>query len=280
MADHDTERNGASLAYNSTSNTYVLAHVFMLGYPYGTPTVLSSYEFESYDQGSPNNGTGTCSGTGGTNGWLCQHRWAAIAAMATFRNIVGSGPINNWQTGSSNQIAFGRGNLGFVAINNGDFPWSATFVTSLPAGQYCDVLTGPAVEGTICSGSSFIVSSKGGFSASIPPNDAIALHSGALGASTSIAVSFAENVTTVWGTNIFVTGNLTQLGSWSPDESVALSPATYPIWTVSVPLPPNTAFQYKFIQIDSSGNVVWESDPNRSDMTPASGSQALNDSWR
>jgi len=70
VADHDTERNGASLAYNSTSNTYVLAHVFMLAHPYGTPTVLSSYEFESYDQGSPNNGTGTCSGNGGTLSWL------------------------------------------------------------------------------------------------------------------------------------------------------------------------------------------------------------------
>jgi hypothetical protein len=30
--------------------------IFSLGYPYGTPTILSSYNFSSYDVGAPNDG--------------------------------------------------------------------------------------------------------------------------------------------------------------------------------------------------------------------------------
>jgi hypothetical protein len=66
--------------------------VFSLAHPFGTPTILSSYQFGNTDDGAPNGGeqrvlfalrdadvelyagAGTCSGTGGTNGWLCQVR--------------------------------------------------------------------------------------------------------------------------------------------------------------------------------------------------------------
>lgn len=43
------------------------------------------------------------------------------------------------------------GSAGFVAINNADSSWTATFATSLPAGAYCDVISGSANAGT-CSG--------------------------------------------------------------------------------------------------------------------------------
>ena len=83
--------------------------VFSLAHPYGTPTILSSYTFSDYDQGAPNNGDGTCYGAGGVNGWLCQHRWAAVAGMVGFRNNVGSAALGNWVSPQSQQIAFGRG---------------------------------------------------------------------------------------------------------------------------------------------------------------------------
>jgi hypothetical protein len=41
---------------NSPNNGYTLATVFALAYPYGTPTVLSSYQFNSPDDGPPNGG--------------------------------------------------------------------------------------------------------------------------------------------------------------------------------------------------------------------------------
>ncbi len=103
-------QNGASLNNNSPSNTYVTAMIFSLAHPYGTPSILSSYDgFTNTDLGAPNGGTGTCSGSGGTNGWLCQHRWTAVAGMVGFRNQVGSAALNNWVAPQSQQIAFGRG---------------------------------------------------------------------------------------------------------------------------------------------------------------------------
>ncbi|KAI0062563.1 glycoside hydrolase [Artomyces pyxidatus] len=288
ISNHDTERNGASLNAASPSNTYTLAHVFSLAHPYGTPSVLSSYSgFEDTDAGAPNDGVGTCSGDAGTNGWLCQHRWPAMAGMTGFRNNVGSMALTDWVSPTPQQIAFGRGALGFVVINNADNSWAATFTTSLPDGSYCDVVDGSSSAG-LCTGAAYTVS-DGSFSATILARSAIALHTGALGTggsnppppppSGTVSVSFSETATTVYGENIFVTGDLPQLGSWNPSSAIALSSASYPTWQVTISLPSDTAFQYKYIRIDGT-SVVWESDPNRSAMTPASGSQSLNDVWR
>jgi len=48
-------------------------------------------------------------------------------------------------------MAFGRGALGYVIINNADSTWSASFGTSLPDGVYCDVTAG-LPSGTVCAG--------------------------------------------------------------------------------------------------------------------------------
>ena len=94
---------------SSHNNAYVLATIFSLAHSYGTPTVLSGYSYSNTDEGAPNGGYGTCSGTGGANGWLCQHRWIAFAGMTGFHNAVGDAAMTNWVTGSSQRIAFGRG---------------------------------------------------------------------------------------------------------------------------------------------------------------------------
>ena len=71
--------------------------------------------------------------------------------MVGFHNNVGTAALNNWVSPSGSQIAFGRGALGFVAINNADSAWTATFTTSLPAGHYCDVVGGAVSSGN-CTG--------------------------------------------------------------------------------------------------------------------------------
>ncbi|EIN05398.1 glycoside hydrolase family 13 protein [Punctularia strigosozonata HHB-11173 SS5] len=177
VATHDSEHGSGSLTYQSANNSYTLAHVFMLAYPYGTPTILSSYTFDNTDAGGPNGNYGTCYGSGGVNGWLCQHRWTPIAGMAAFRNTVGSAAVSNWQQGSTNQIAFGRGSAGFVAINNESGAWSKTFTTSLPDGTYCNVIDG-AISSGACSASTFTVAG-GKFTATVRGYWAIALHTGA-----------------------------------------------------------------------------------------------------
>jgi len=191
VADHDTERGDSSLNMTSPSNTYITASIFSLAHPYGTPTVLSSYNFSNYDEGAPNNGSGTCSATGGSGGWYCQHRIPAISGMVGFRNAVGSAAMTNWTSPQPEQIAFGRGTMGYVAINNNDTVWNAVFSTSLPDGQYCDVISGKGSPGS-CSGTTITVS-QGSFNGSIPPRGAVAIHIAAVAStSKSAAVTFKQ----------------------------------------------------------------------------------------
>ncbi|KAL5359692.1 starch binding domain-containing protein [Aspergillus floccosus] len=87
-----------------------------------------------------------------------------------------------------------------------------------------------------------------------------------------IPVTFQELVTTTWGENVFVTGSISQLGSWSTDKAVALSATGYtasnPLWTTTIDLPAGTTFEYKFIKKETDGSIIWESDPNRSYTVP------------
>ncbi|MGW0460238.1 carbohydrate binding domain-containing protein [Streptomyces tendae] len=92
--------------------------------------------------------------------------------------------------------------------------------------------------------------------------------------------SFAVNATTVVGQNIYVVGNKSALGDWSPSAALKLDPASYPVWKLDVKLPAGTSFEYKYIRKDSAGNVTWESGANRTATVPASGKVTLNDTWR
>jgi glucoamylase len=99
-------------------------------------------------------------------------------------------------------------------------------------------------------------------------------------------VTFNVRATTVLGENIFVTGQLSQLGNWEPSSAKALSASKYtssdPLWTVDIDVPAQTVFEYKYIRKTSSGQVVWESDPNRR-YTTSSGcgsTGTVNDTWR
>jgi hypothetical protein len=287
VSNHDTERNMNSLNAYSPSNTYALANVFSLAHPYGKPTILSSYSnFYDFGAGAPNGGNGTCTGNTGTNGWFCQHRWQAIAGMVGFRNQVGSASLTGWVSPSSQQIAFARGALGFVAINNVNSAWSTTFKTGLPAGSYCNVVDGTSVDG-VCTADAFTIGNDGSLAVTVGSQQAIAVHVGALGSGSSapsstqqVTVLFYETATTKLGENIFVVGSAPQLGNWDPSNAIPLDAAYYPVWAATVYLPPNTEFQYKFIRKESDGSVVWESDPNRQDKTPASGIQSVATSWR
>jgi len=96
--------------------------------------------------------------------------------MVGFRNYVGDdAPLTGWVSPSSQQIAFARGivylrlfperqqltlgvtgSSGFVAINNQDSEWSATFATGLDPGRYCNVFEGPPSR-DMCNGNSYVV---------------------------------------------------------------------------------------------------------------------------
>ncbi|KAF8751880.1 Alpha-amylase [Rhizoctonia solani] len=264
VSNHDTERNGASLSYKS-GILYTLAHVFMLAHPYGTPTVLSSYTFSDEAAGSPLNGVGTCSGSEGANGWRCQHRWTAIVGMVKWRNGV-TGSINNWVSGTSQQVAFGR--------------------DPLADNSYCDMITGATGRKKSCTGASHIVSG-GTFTATVPPRSAIALFTGAIGTGSRregksglATVSFTVSIQAASDQSVFVVGNIQQLGDWAPSKSIAMSSSSLPTWGVNITIPTDTEFSYKYIRKTSNESVIWESDPNRSAVAPSSGTLTLNDVWR
>ncbi|GAA0829767.1 carbohydrate-binding module family 20 domain-containing protein [Streptosporangium amethystogenes subsp. fukuiense] len=95
-----------------------------------------------------------------------------------------------------------------------------------------------------------------------------------------VVTSFNANVTTYYGQNVFVVGNIPALGGWNPGQAIALSSADYPIWRVAVNLPPSTAVEYKYIKKNPDGTVTWESGANRTLTTPASGTHTSNDTWK
>lgn len=103
--------------------------------------------------------------------------------------------------------------------------------------------------------------------------------SGGGGGGSTVPVTFNVDATTVFGENIFLTGSIDALVNWSPDNALALNADNYPIWSVTVNIPASTSFEYKYIR-KFNGAITWESDPNRSNASPASGSLTINDVWR
>ncbi|MYZ34970.1 MULTISPECIES: carbohydrate-binding module family 20 domain-containing protein [unclassified Streptomyces] len=274
--NHDTERGGDTLSYKDGAN-YTLANVFMLAWPYGSPDVHSGYEFGSNDAGPPNGGTvNACY----SDGWKCQHAWREISSMVGFRNTTRGQAVTNWWDNGGDQIAFGRGSAGYVAINHEGSSLTRTFQTSLAGGTYCDVQNGRAVT----------VNGSGQFTATLGPNTAVALHTGARtctggGGGTdpgpgASGASFGVNATTQLGQNIYVTGNQAALGNWNTGSALKLDPAAYPVWKLDVALPAGTSFEYKYLRKDAAGAVTWESGANRTATVPASGKVTLNDTWR
>ena len=172
--DQDTERDGGALYYANGAQ-YVLANVFMLAWPYGTPMVLSDYAFSSYDQGPPSaGGNAIAPVTCGSGTWECEDRWPQIVGMVGWRNAAGSAPVAHWWTDGGNAVAFSRGSDAWVAIDDGPSPVTETFTTGLPQGAYCDVIRGAAVDGA-CTGTAVAVNAAGQAVITVPAHDAVAI---------------------------------------------------------------------------------------------------------
>lgn len=91
-------------------------------------------------------------------------------------------------------------------------------------------------------------------------------------AATTVPVTFNELATTKYGENIYLTGSISQLSSWSTSSAIALSADKYtssnPLWTATINLPVGSSFEYKFIKKLADGSITWESDPNRAYTVP------------
>ena len=77
-------------------------------------------------------------------------------------------------------------------------------------------------------------------------------------------IIFHVSAQTNFGENIYIVGNIPELGNWDPDHCTeALLNPNYPEWFLPVSVPANTTIEFKFIKKDAQGNVIWESGENR-----------------
>ena len=91
-----------------------------------------------------------------------------------------------------------------------------------------------------------------------------------------IPVTFTVNNATPTNTGdyIFVTGSTVELGNWGTTFFTAVGPMldpNYPNWFLNVSLPAGQTVQFKFIDIQANGNVVWENGSNHQYTVPTSG---------
>uniref|UniRef100_A0A3Q1ENW4 alpha-amylase n=1 Tax=Acanthochromis polyacanthus TaxID=80966 RepID=A0A3Q1ENW4_9TELE len=177
--NHDNQRGhgagGTSILTFWDSRLYKMAAGYMLAHPYGVTRVMSSYRWNrnfvngkdqndwmgppSYGDGSTKPVTINSDQTCG-NDWVCEHRWRQITNMVIFRNVVNGQPLSNWWDNGNNQVAFGRGNRGFIVFNNDNGELNVTLNTGMPGGTYCDVISGQK-EGSRCTGKQIQVGGDG-----------------------------------------------------------------------------------------------------------------------
>lgn len=276
--NHDNQRGhgaaGEVLSYKDGSK-YNIANAFMLAMPYGYPKVMSSYQFDDGEAGPP--GGGGC----GNAANVCEHRWTTIANMVGFRNVTSGEGIANWWDNGNNRLAFGRGDKGFIAINNEGNAMNETLQTGLPAGTYCNIAAGDFANDS-CTGPTITVNKDGTARFEIGETQVAAMHIGARlpgdggGDGDPVSVTFTcQNGDTYVGQSVYVVGSIATLGDWSPAAAIKLDPAAYPTWSGSIDLPASTIIEWKCLKREEANpdvGVEWQDGDNNILSTPSSGS--------
>lgn len=175
ISNHDTVRGDDAaryLNYYDDHAEYLLANVYMMAYPYGVPAQLTDYAFSDFDTPPPLDSDGRISDVQcDSDPWTCQHRQPEFTEMAQFRAATtGESVTDEWHN-DADAFAFGRGDAGYVVINAETSGIDETFSTSLPAGEYCDVLSAGD-----CDGDTYTVNDDGEFTATVDAQSALALH--------------------------------------------------------------------------------------------------------
>jgi alpha-amylase len=152
VSNHDTERDGSALNYKNASR-FALANIFTMATSYGKPMVYSGYAFDNFDLSPKLDKSGavvkaTCPKTSAlprasyaNRSFVCQHRWKSIESMIAWRDAVGTSPETELRS-SKGILSIGRGGLGHVAINSTNKTKALKIKTKMPAGKYCDLISG------------------------------------------------------------------------------------------------------------------------------------------
>ncbi|HJE57154.1 MAG TPA: alpha amylase C-terminal domain-containing protein [Nocardiopsis listeri] len=270
--NHDTQRYEPALTYVD-GDRYYLATAFMLAHPYGTPVVMSSYDFQGNEAEGPPSvgevdgdpaGRITADSDCASGEWICEHRNETVGGMVAFRNAVEGAELVERAEDGSSRVAFDRGDVGFAAFNASGESWSLTAATSLPDGEYDNV-----------AGSGGATVSGGEVTATVPAEGALALHMGGECVQDCDGGdpgdpdepgdpdTITATVETEPGQEVHVIGSTPELGSWEPADGVALSTDadTYPRWTGTVTIEADT--EWKLVKVGPDGSAEWEPGDNR-----------------
>ena len=186
--NHDTERMMPNILNykDSLNNSYVLAYIFMLAWPFGIPKIMSSFRYSGHNDPIPTtpvwqNERNTCFDA--NSPWVAQHRWQAIANMVLFRKKTQAAPGVSHIWAEGNQIAFARTyqkpkeyvtSFGFVVINATKKPLKRRFATGLPGGRYYDFISSQLSNGKM-QGPTIDVENYGFATITVQPFDAAAM---------------------------------------------------------------------------------------------------------
>lgn len=184
--NHDTERGEANVTYRDPE-LYLIANVLMLADSYGTPVVYSGYAFSDRDAGAPADADGrvlpTACGEASAPSpeyedgeRTCVHAWSQIAGMLEFRAVVGEAARMPAED-EGDAHGFEREGRGVVAVNVGREAEQLAVPTTLPDGDYCDVVSGgaEAVTDDGCRGTAVTVA-DGVATFELEPTSAMAIH--------------------------------------------------------------------------------------------------------
>lgn len=195
--------------------------------------------------------------------------WSYAALLSATDRRNGIVPAS-WKSSGANTVPSGNcGNAAYggsyTSATNTIFPASQTPGTGVPTGTATTVPTGTATT-------------SGTTAPTATPTSCVT--------ASTVAVTFNELVTTQWGQTIKLVGSISELANWNTANGIALSASGYtsssPLWSATVNLAAGTTFQYKFINVASSGAISWESDPNRQYTVPVGcdTSVTVSTSWR
>ncbi|SHN80738.1 Glycosidase [Paenibacillus sp. ov031] len=100
-----------------------------------------------------------------------------------------------------------------------------------------------------------------------------------------VSVRFViNNASTTLGQNLYLTGNVAELGNWSTGP-LAIGPVfnqviySYPTWYYDVSVPAGTNLEFKFFKKNGS-TITWENGNNHTFTTPTSGTATVTVDWQ
>jgi alpha-amylase len=253
VSDQDSERSSSpSLAYTNGAE-YNLADEFLLAYGYGTPQIYSSFDYGNYNQAPPDTSNGDVTNTVcGTGAWVCTEQNSAIDAMVGWHNLAltDNAAVANWTTDGNDLIAFSRGGVAWIAINNGGSAETDTFPTGLPDGSYCDIVADTYSDGT-CSGSGIVVA-DGQATVTVPADGSVAIDADSVIGNATAVIDVTVPSATPSGDTVYLAGDFSALGTGiasSTDWEPGLHPMTRigtDEWQAVVHAVSGTTLQYKF----------------------------------